>query len=155
MKYTPVRLSLGALALLWPAMADSKLPKAVEDSLRTRFPGATIDKVSKEKEKGAVVYDIEFRQEGQKFEADFLASGALQNWERETPLAGLPAAVRDAAANRYPQAVIQSAMAVTAVANGKETLEGYELSLKTSGRKAIEMTVAPDGKIIEDSGARK
>ena len=34
-------------------------------------------------------------------------------------------------------------------------LEGYEILLDTADRKEVEVTVAPDGKIVEDSGEQK
>ena len=40
-------------------------------------------------------------------------------------------------------------MAVTAVTNGSEHLEGYEVVVKRALKKDVEMTIAPDGKILE------
>ena len=34
-------------------------------------------------------------------------------------------------------------------------LEGYEIELTTADKKEVEVTVAPDGKILEDSGEKK
>lgn len=50
---------------------------------------------------------------------------------------------------------LKEIMAVTAVKDGKDALEGYEVVLETAGKKAGEVTVAPDGKVLEDSGEKK
>jgi uncharacterized membrane protein YkoI len=51
--------------------------------LRARFPEAEIQQWTREEEDGVVLYDIEFRQQGRKFEADIKEDGAIDNWERE------------------------------------------------------------------------
>jgi hypothetical protein len=45
-------------------------------------------------------------------------------------------------------------MVITAVVDGKDVLEGYEIVLETTDRKEVEVTVAPDGKILEAGRAR-
>lgn len=148
-------LAIVAALLPLPALADPKLPKPVQDAFEARFPNAVISKVTKEKEKDLVVYDIEFRQGGRKLEADIFADGRIQNWEQEVAPGDLPAAVRASVDQRYPQAALKEAMKITAVTAGEESLEGYEVVLKPQGRREVEMTLAPDGKIVEDSGAKK
>ena len=46
-------------------------------------------------------------------------------------------------------------MEVTEVKGKTEKLEGYEVNLETADKKEVEVTVAPDGKILEDSGDKK
>ena len=46
-------------------------------------------------------------------------------------------------------------MAITAINDGKEALEGYEIVLETADKKDVEVMVAPGGKILEDSGETK
>jgi hypothetical protein len=46
-------------------------------------------------------------------------------------------------------------MQITAVKAGKDELEGYEIVLKTRDKKEVEVTVAPDGTMLEDSGDLK
>ena len=148
-------LAIASTLLTLPALADPKLPKPVQDAFQTRFPSAVISKVTKEKKKVLVVYDIEFRQGGRKLEADFAADGRIQSWEQEVAAGDLPAAVRASVDQRYPQPALKEAMKIIAVTAGRESLEGYELVLKPQGRREVEMTLTPDGKIVEDSGAKK
>ncbi len=130
----------------------NKIPKKVMDALKAKFPKAEIDKWTREKEGAVFVHDIEFKQEGRKFEADITEDGTIQNWEKEIAAKDLPAPVTKAVESRYPKAAIKEVMAVTEVKEGKEALEGYEVVLQKSDGKRTEVTVAPDGKFLEDSG---
>ena len=60
-----------------------KIPAVVMNTLKSKFPEAEIHKWSKEKEGDIVLYDIEFKQHDQKFEADIKEDGTIQNWEKE------------------------------------------------------------------------
>lgn len=140
------------------AMADlqlDKIPQAVMDALKAKFPKAEIDKWTKEKEGDIVIYDIEFKQESRKFEADIKEDGAIHNWEKAIEIKDLPEAARKAVETKYSKSTIKEIMEITAVMDGKDTVEGYEIVLETVDRKEVEVTVAPDGKIIEDSGEKK
>ena len=118
-------------------------------ALRARFPGAEIEKWSKETEKGVVLYDIEFTQQGHKFEADIRADGSVSNWENEVQLQDVPAAVRQTIHTKFPGATVRTILASNAVRDGKDELEGYEVVLATKDGKEVEITVAPDGKVLE------
>jgi preprotein translocase subunit SecD len=132
-----------------------KIPKIVMDALKARFHKAEIDKWSKEKEGGIVIYDFEFKQEGQKFEADIKEDGTIHNWEREISVKDLPEIVRKAVEAKYSKATLKEIMAITAVTDGKEELEGYEILLETVRKREIEVTVAPDGKFLEGPGVKR
>ena len=132
-----------------------KIPKKVMDALQAKFPKAQIHKWTKEKEGDDVVYDIEFKQDNRNFEADVKDDGTIHNWEREVAAMDLPEAVKKAVEMRYPKSTLKEILESTAVTDGKEVLEGYEIVLETANKKGVEVTVAPDGKILEDSGKKK
>src|SRR5262245_25801756 len=132
-----------------------KIPKAVMDALKARFPKAEIHKWSKAKEGDDIVYDIEFTQAGRKYEADIKENGTYINYEKEIAVKDLPKVVRKAVDMRYPKATLKEVMEITAVMGKAEKLEGYEIVLTTADNRQVEVTVAPDGKILEDSGAKK
>jgi uncharacterized membrane protein YkoI len=132
-----------------------KIPKQVMETLNARFPKAEIHQATREKEGDNIVYDLEFRQDGRKFEADITESGTILNWEKEVAARDLPETVRKAVEKRYPKAALKEVMDITEVKDGKETREGYEIVLETADKKEVELTVAPDGRILEDSGERK
>jgi hypothetical protein len=153
-----VALVLGGSMLVTPSVrAQEKgqpkadqIPARVMAALKAKFPKAEIDKWTKESEGDIVLYDIEFRQAGRKFEADIRDDGTIYNWERAIPASQLPALVRRAVQSKYPGSTLTEIMAVTAVRNGEDVLEAYEIVLKTAGEKEeVELTVAPDGSILE------
>src|SRR5262249_43928362 len=87
-----------------------KIPEAVMDSLKAKFPKPEITKCTKEKEGGAVVYDIEFKQDGRKCEADIKEDGTMLNFEKEIALKDLPEAVTKAVEKKYPKSTLKEAM---------------------------------------------
>jgi hypothetical protein len=152
---------LAALLLAAPvARAQDKpdldnIPKKVMDSLKAKFPRAVIHKWTRENEGDIVVYDIELTQDQRKFEADIKEDGTFHNWEKEIAAEELPAAVKKAVEKKYPKSTIKTSMVITAVKDGKDALEGYEIIIETANKKEVELTVAPGGKILEDSGEGK
>jgi len=130
----------------------AEVPQLIADALKAKFPEAEIDKWTQEKEGDIVVYDIEFKQQDQKFEADIKEDGSIHNWEKAIAAEDLPEAVRLAAEKTYPNAVLKEIMMITAVVDGQDALEGYEIVLQTADDKEVEITVAPDGSVLEDSG---
>jgi len=160
-----VLLNVVCAALLlpaWTALAQhthkldlDQIPSQVMAGLKSKFPNAKIEKWTKETEDGFVVYDFEFKQQGRKFEADVKEDGTIHNWEKAIDFKDLPDAVKRTVQTKYPKSVPIEVMEITAVKNGKDELEGYEVVLKTANKKAIEVTLAPDGRILEDSTDQK
>jgi hypothetical protein len=132
-----------------------KVPKAVMDALKAKFPKAKIDKWTKETENGNVVYDIEFKDEGRKTEADIGEDGTFLNFENEFDAKNLPKAVTAAVEKKYPKATMKEVMEITEIKDKKEVHGGFEIVLETADKKNVEVTVAKDGKIHEDSGEKK
>jgi hypothetical protein len=147
-----------ATAAVWAqeeAVPQDKIPKAVMDALRAKFPKAKIDKCTKAKEGDDIVYDIEFTQEGRKCEADITEKGTYINYEKAIEAKALPKAVRDAVAKRYPKSTLKEIMEETEVKGKDEKLAAYEVVLETADKKEVEVKVSPDGKILEDTGAKQ
>lgn len=130
-----------------------KIPKAVMDTLKSKFAKAEITKWTKETENGTVVYDIEFTQEGRKCEMDIKEDGTIINIERAIEAKDLPEAVTKAIDKKYANSKLKEIMEIKA--GKEEKLEGYEVVLETADKKSVEVTVAPDGKIVEDTGEKK
>ena len=132
-----------------------KIPKKVMDALKAKFPKAKIHKWTEEKEGDAVVYDIEFKQGDRKFEADIKEDGTILNFEEEVSVKDLPAAVKKAVGRRYPKAKLKEIMKITEIKDRKETRGGYEIVLETADKKEVEVTIADDGKVLEDPREKK
>jgi hypothetical protein len=128
-----------------------EIPEKVMKTLKAKFPKAEIVKWTKEKEGDKELYDIEFTQEKIKFEADIFADGSIHNWEKEIALKDLPKAVTEAVEKKYPKFTAKEVMEIHEMKDGKEALHGYEIVLETAEKKEVEVTVSPEGKILEDS----
>ena len=128
------------------------IPTVVMDALTARFPGAEIRQWTREEEEDVVIYDIEFTQEGRNCEADIREDGSYLNFEQAISAEDLPEAVLQTVEERYPGATLEEIMEITEVTAEGEILEGYEVVVRTADQTQAEITVAPDGTIIEDSG---
>ena len=158
-------LYLGVGALLFIGAVDlnaqeesvptDKIPEAVMKALLSKFPKAKIDKCTKAKEGNDVVYDIEFKQESRKCEADIKENGTYINYEKAIEAKDLPKAVTEAIEKRYPKSTFKEIMEETEVNGKDEKLSAYEVVLTTADKKEEEVRVSPDGKILEDTGAEK
>jgi hypothetical protein len=146
------------LAVLYAGAAPQdkdKLPKAVEDTIKARFPDFKIDKWTKETEDGKVVYDIEGKLNGRKFEADIAEDGTLINYEKEIDAKDLPKVVRDAIDKKYPKSTLKECMEETTVNGKTEKLSAYEVTLVTAEKKEFEVRLSPEGKFLEEPAVEK
>ena len=156
---------LGAFALLLfgtaevsaqeQAVPQDKIPKAVMDALKVKFPQAKIDKCHRAKEDNAVVYDIEFKEGERKCEADIKEDGTYINYEKAIAAKDLPKAVKDGVEKKYPKSTLKEIMEETEVKGKEEKLSAYEIVLDTAEKKEVEVRLSPDGKILEDTGEKK
>lgn len=133
----------------------SGIPKVVMDTLKGKWPKAEIHKWTKEKEGDKVVYDIEFKVDGKNFEADIFENGIIENWEKAIEAKDLPKVVSEAVYKKYPKSTFKEVMEITEVNGKTEKLQGYEIVLETADKKSVEVTVSPEGKIMEDSTDKK
>src|SRR5262245_17859892 len=148
-------IATGAARAQEEVVPQDKIPKAVMDSLLAKFPKAKIDKCTRAKEGNDVVYDIEFKQEGRKCEADIKENGTYINYEQAIEAKDLPNVVKDAIEKKYPKATWKDIMEEKEVNGKNEKLSAYEVVLVTADKKEVEVRVSPDGKILEDTGAAK
>jgi putative PepSY-like beta-lactamase-inhibitor len=129
-----------------------KIPKAVMDALKSKFPKAKIHKWTKAKEGDDVVYDIEFKEKGRACESDIKENGIYINYEKAIQAKDLPKAVVAGIEKRYPKATLKEIMEETEVKGKEEKLSAYEVVLVTADKKDVELRLSPDGKILEDTG---
>ena len=136
-------------------LQQDKIPQAVMDGLMAKFPGAEIQKWTQETEDDIVIYDFEFTLEDWKYEADIKEDGTIHNWEKALEITDLPEIVSAAMETKYPNARVKEIMEITAVDEGIDVLEGYEIVLETDEIKEVEIMVTPGGDIVEDSGEQQ
>ncbi len=124
-----------------------KVPKAILDNVKTRFPGAKLLGASSEKEDGKVVYEIELTYKDLHHDVTYAANGTLILIERAIAFKNLPKVVRTTLEKEYPKATYKIIEEVIKVAGGKEMLDFYEAHLQTADKKTIEVEILPNGKI--------
>ena len=133
-------------------MQPDNIPQMVMDGLKAKFPQAEIQKFTHEMEGEMAVYDIEFMQDGVKCEADIADNGTIMSYEKAIMAADLPEAAKMAVEAKYPGMTMKEIMEITAVTDGEETLEGYEVVCENSEMQMMEVMVSSTGEIMEDSG---
>jgi hypothetical protein len=132
-----------------------KVPKAVKEAIDGRFPGADVSSVEKETEDGKVVYDVELKHKGRKYEMDIHEDGTIIEIEKEVAVKDLPEAVIKALEAKYPKATIEEVMEVNKVKGKEETPDHYEVTLMMPDKKTKEVTVSLDGKSVKGGQEEK
>ena len=131
-----------------------KIPKKILDAIKGRFPKADITSVEKEVEDGKVVFDVELKSEGRKYEMDILEDGTIIEIEKEVAAKDVPEAVTKAVLAKYPKAKIKEVMEVNKVKGKEEKPDHYEVTLETADKKTVEVIVSLDGKSVKTEGEK-
>jgi uncharacterized membrane protein YkoI len=149
-------VTLVSLLVLAAARADEekvpldKLPKAVVDAVKAKFPGAELVSAGKEDENGQTVYEVAIKDKGQNIDVTFKPDGTLVSVEKEITVKDLPRAVAEALDARYPKATVKKTEEVTE--GSKMT---YEIHLVTADKKSLEVVFDPSGKVVEEENKDK
>src|SRR6266568_193379 len=135
-------------------IAPDKLPQKIKDSIKGRFPGAEVTSAEKENEKGQIMYDIELKHEGRKYEMDIKEDGTIVEIEKEIASKDVPEAITKAVKKKFPMATIKEVMEVSKVTGKEEKPIHYEVTIETDGKKK-EVVVSLDGKTVKGEGEEK
>ncbi len=133
-------------------LSPDKLPKAIADAIKARFPDGKVTSAEKETEDGKVVYDIELTSGGLKYEMDLHEDGTVIEIEKE--IKEVPAVVAKAIEGKYPKAKIVEVMERSKVKDKKETPTDYEVTIEEGGKKT-EVIVSLDGKSVKTEAEEK
>lgn len=118
------------------------LPPAVRATVERETKNAVLKGVSKEKEKGKIVYELESVVDGRSRDLMIDGDGKVYVVEEQLDPAKLPAAVRDAF---LAKGTIVKAESV--LANGRTTYEGQ---LKSKAGKTVTLEVDSEGRPIKN-----
>jgi hypothetical protein len=124
-----------------------KVPKAVMDSVKARFPDAKLIGASSEKTGDKLVYEVELEFKGKHHDVTVETDGKIVTIEREIAFKELPKVVQKTLNKAHPKAVFKIIEEVIHVKDGKEKLEYYEAHIEGADKKEVEVIVLPDGKI--------
>jgi uncharacterized membrane protein YkoI len=136
------------------ARADSekvpldKLPKAVMNALKAKYPGAQVKSAATELEEGKTVYEIAFTYQKHNYDITFTPEGKIVVAEKEIDAKDLPKAVAKALQTKYPGATFKRVEELT---KGDDRVDTYEVLLITTSKKTIEVELDPKGKIVKET----
>lgn len=119
----------------------SRLPAAVQQTVREQSRGARIRGLSVETENGVTNYEVELKVDGHSRDVLIDPSGAVVSVEEQVTLASLPEAVKAAITKGGGRVVL-----VESVSKGG-AIEAYEAHVRR-GRKTVEIKVGPEGQTI-------
>jgi uncharacterized membrane protein YkoI len=126
-----------------------KLPAKITESINGRFPGGKVTSAEKEVEDGNVVFDIELKHDGRKYEMDIKEDGTILEIEKEVFSKDVPAAVSKAVSDKYPKGEVKEVMEVNLVKGKEEKPDHYEVTLTLDGKEK-EVIVALDGSSVKE-----
>jgi|SRR5579884_1646238 len=149
-----VRMLAGALLLVsaLAVCADEekvpldKLPKAVADAVKAKFPDAEMVSASKEKEDGKLLFEVAIKNKGQKIDVTVTPEGKIVEIEKEIAARDLPKVVADALDKKYPKATIKKVEEIIK----EDKLVKYEALIVTDDKKTLEVSFDPSGKFLEE-----
>ena len=126
-----------------------KLPKAVTEAVKKRFPKATMVGAAKETEDGKTEYEVTLKEGETKMDVMLTPEGKITLIEKMIKITDLPKAVTAAVSGKYPKSTVKTAEEVTKVTDGKEAVDYFEVLVATADKKMVELKVAADGTIKE------
>jgi uncharacterized membrane protein YkoI len=132
-----------------------KVPKAVLDAVKSKFPEAKLLGAEIEKEDGKTHYEIALKNKDQKIELLLTPEGQLVSMEKVIAAKDLPKAVTEALEAKYPKATYKVIEEVIEIKDGKEQPAVYEVLLVTSEKNKVEVVLAADGKITKEEKKEK
>jgi uncharacterized cupredoxin-like copper-binding protein len=136
-------------------VALDKLPKAVVEAVKKRFPKAEMQSAEKETEDGKTVYEVAIKDKELTIEVTLTEEGTIIEIEKQIEAKDLPKAVSEALEKKYPKATYKTIEEVIKVKDGKENLEYYEVLLVTADKKKLEVSVTAEGKISKEEDKSK
>jgi hypothetical protein len=126
-----------------------KAPKAVQAAIKGRFPKGEVTGIEKEVEDGKVVFDVELKSEGLKYEMDIQEDGTIVEIEKQVTAKDVVEKVTKAVKARYAGATVEEIMEVNKVNGKEETPIHYEVNIVTAEKKKMEVIVSLDGKSVK------
>jgi len=127
-----------------------KVPKAVREGVKARFPDAKATDAAKETEDGKVVYEVTIKNKEQTIDVTLTPEGEIIKIEKEIGKKDLPQAVSKVLEEKYPKATYKIVEEINKVEKKKETLEFYEVLLEKADKHRLEVQITAEGKIVNE-----
>jgi hypothetical protein len=129
-----------------------KVPKAVMDAIKAKFPDAKLLGASTEKEGDKTVYEISFTYKDHHHDVTLEPDGKVVSVEKEIPIKDLPRLITDALEAKYPKAKLTKAEELS---KGDFKLYAYEVVLETADKVGYEVVLDFKGKITKEEKQEK
>jgi len=138
-------IAVCAATMLADEVALDKLPKAVVDGVKAKFPGAVLTKALSEMEDNKLVYEVSLKHKGTNYDIIVTPEGTITLVEKAIDAKSLPKAVSDALDKKYPKAKIKLAEELS---DGTGKVTAYEVHITTADNKEVAVEFEPNGKIV-------
>ena len=127
-----------------------KLPKAVLDAVKAKFPDAELIGAEKEEEDGKVIFEVAIKVKGQHIDVSLTPEGKIVEIEKAIAVKDLPKAVAESLEKKYPKATVKKTEEVT---EGDKV--SYEVLLVTADKKLLEVVFNAKGEVVEEEAKDK
>jgi uncharacterized membrane protein YkoI len=126
-------------------IALDKLPKAVVDAVKAKFPDADLVGAEKETEDGKTQYEVSIKTKKGMLDVILTPDGKIVAVEKVIEAKDLPKPVTEALEAKYPKATIKKAEEIT-----KDDKVTFEVLIETADKKKLEVVLDANGKIVEE-----
>jgi hypothetical protein len=127
-----------------------KLPQGVLEAAKKAFPDAEVVGTAKEKDGDKTVYEVELKLKGMTIDIMFSDKGVMELVEKQISLKSIPEAISAAVDKKYPKSTIKLAEELYKVADGKQTLDLFEVLIETADKNGVEVKLTTKGEIKEE-----
>ncbi len=127
-------------------IALDKVPKAVLDAVKAKYPGASLREAEKDVDDGKTFYEISITHKAHAIVVVTQPDGAVVAVEKTLTVAEVPASVSKAIKAKYPKAQIKNAEEIEE--DGKTT---YEIVIEKTPGKNAGLVLDSAGKILDES----
>jgi len=128
-----------------------KLPQALIDTMKAKFPRAAPISAVKEKEDGKEVFEVKIKHQGSVLEVTVTPEGKILSIEKEIAEKDLPKAVADSLKAKYADATIKKAEQITK----DDKVASYEVVIVAKDKQSLKVCFDPAGKFLEEKKAKE
>ena len=155
---TWLRAGIGVVLLILVAVAHAdeetvpldQVPQPVMEAVKARFKDAEVTGAGKETADGKLVYEVTIKHKARNIDVTLTQEGEVLSIEKEIGAKDLPKAVVKALEDKYPKATYKIVEEIIKVVKKQEKLAYYEVLLVTAEKKALEVQVTAEGKIVNE-----
>ena len=133
-------------------VALDKLPKAVMDAVKAKFPTADLKGAAKETENGKTSYEVTLTLNKANHDVILTPEGKITAIEKVIATDDLPKVVGAAIKAKYATASIKSAEQLS---DGDDKITAYEVVLVMADKKELEVKLDPAGKVLNEEKKSK